>query len=71
MREGEEEGPSCGNNSMFNVAAPELAVKMQTREGISKNNQYLFTYLVNVRGVLGLHKCLLTVLHIILVFSLK
>lgn len=34
MREGEEEGPSCDNNSVFNVAAPEHAVKMQTWEGI-------------------------------------
>lgn len=41
---------------------------MQTWEGIWKNNQYLFTYLVNVRGVLGLHKHLLTVLRILLVF---
>lgn len=34
VRDGEEEGPSCDNNSVFNMAALEHAVKMQTRKGI-------------------------------------
>lgn len=38
MREEEEEGHSFNNNSVFQVAAPEHAVKIQTWEGIWKNN---------------------------------